>query len=158
MTMNTSIHTIPARMQALLRNELTLVQRWLNGFEPMSNGRARQAWLGVGGAYMIIEGMPLPEGYQPDHIDLMIDLSQFPTIPPIGLYVLNQQNGALIEQLKKHFRAFTNAAFHDAESVEGYTWICYHYANNQWKHNAAQPNKGDNIAKFFNNFYTELDK
>ncbi len=155
--MNTNNHTIPAKLKALLNNELVLVQRWLDGFEPLSSGRARSVWLGTGGAYMVVEGMPLPEGYHPDYADVMLDLSQFPAIPPIGLYVLNHQNEALMLQLSKHFRAFRDKAFHEAQSVAGYTWVCYHYANNAWKHNSVEPHKGDNIAKFLNNFYTELE-
>ena len=155
MTHNT--HPLPAKQWALLNADLVLVQRWLQGFSPMPNGCERTAWLGKDGQYMVVQGLPLPDRFEPDHIDVMLDLSQFPSIAPIGLYALNANNEMLMSQLSGIFRAFRDTAFHEAESLPGYTWMCYHYANNQWKHNAIAPHKGDNLAKFLNNFYTELE-
>jgi len=143
------------RIDALLRWEVANLQDWLDGFYAGAGGRPRRTWLGRTGEYIVIEALPLPDGYAPDEIDALLLVDNFPSLPPIGVYVLNRGNEALVAQLRHRFNAFPNRAFHDAPSIDGYTWICYAYANNAWRYNAATPNKGDNLRKLLASFFAE---
>ena len=142
-----------SRIDTLLRGEVAALQDWLNGF--YQGRKPRRTWLGRTGEYIVVEAMPLPDGFSPDEIDAMLLVDQFPSLPPIGLYVLNRGNEAVVAQLRRRFNAFPDEAFHDAPSIPGYTWICYAYANNAWRYNAASPRKGDNLRKFVASFFAE---
>lgn len=150
---NTSQRTL-----ALLKWEVANIQSFLDGFEAPANGERRRALLGSTGEYIAIQNSPLPDGYKPDFIDILLMMPDYPAVPPIGLYVLNKSNAALIAQLQRKFNAFRDNAYHDAEAISGYTWICYHYASNGWKFRGDNPGRGDNIRKFIACFYAELNK
>lgn len=145
------------RIANLLQFEVTYLQDWLTSFSDSASGKARRAWLGATGEYMVIEGLPLPDGYAPDEIDAMVLLDNFPSVAPIGLYVLNKGNERLVMQLRNRMNAFRNTAFHGAPSIPGYTWLCYVYQDNQWHYNAAAPNKGDCVRKFIASFFAVLE-
>ena len=66
---------------------------------------------------------------------------------------MNQGNDALIAQLRKRFSAFRDRAYHQADPVPGYTWLCYSYASNQWRYNTPYPSRGDNVRKFLATFF-----
>ena len=102
-----------------------------------------------------LQALPLPDGYAPDEIDALLLVDNFPSLPPIGLYVLNHGNDQVVTQLRRRFNAFQDRAFHDAPSIDGYTWICYAYAGNAWRYRASEPHKGDNLRKFVASFFAE---
>ena len=134
--------TQSARIDALLRWEVSALQDWLHGF--YQGRKPRRAWLGRTGEYVVIEALPLPDGFEPDEIDAMLLVDHFPSLPPIGIYVLNHGNEGVVSQLRRRFNAFQDRAFHDAPSIPGYTWICYAYADNAWRcrrETASGPNR-----------------
>lgn len=139
------------RLHELLDWEQRNVQVWLDSFEPPRAGR-RRARLHSSGQLLFVDALPLPDRYRPDEIDIVLAIDNFPSIPPIGLYALNRERH-MVTQLSDHFRAFANQAFHKAPAIPGYTWICFHYADNRWSYDAANPAKHDNIGKFLNAFY-----
>ena len=143
------------RNLAMLQHEVRVMQHWLDGFYPGPSQRTRFAALGRTGEYIVIHALPLPDGYEPDEIDALLLVDNFPSLPPIGLYVLNACNEEIVRQLRRQFNAFQNQAFHAAPSIRGYTWICYHYADNRWHYNPANPARGDNLAKFLASFFAQ---
>lgn len=147
---------VSARKRAQLLGEVARIQQFLDGFEHAENGRHRTIQLGSTAEFLIIRTFPLPDGYRPDYIDMLVMTDSFPSIPPIGIYVLNRENAALIRQLSSRFNAFRDRAFHDAPAIPGYTWICYHYADNTWRYRGDNPARGDNIGKFLAGFFAEL--
>ena len=148
---------LSSRITNLLEFEAAYMQDWLSSFSDSPTGKARRAWLGTTGEYMIIERLPLPDGFAPDEIDAMVLLDNFPAVAPIGLYVLNNGNELLVSQLRNRMNAYRNTAFHGAPSIPGYTWLCYVYQDNKWHYNAAAPNKGDCIRKFIASFFAVLE-
>jgi hypothetical protein len=149
---------VSSRKQSLLHNEVARIQHFLDGFESTTNGNRRTVRLGKSAEFLIIRNFPLPDCFYPDYIDILVLTESFPAIPPIGIYVLNNENAALINQLSAKFNAFRDRAAHDAPAIQGYTWICYHYANNSWRYRLDNPSRGDNIAKFLGGFFSELSK
>lgn len=145
------------RKMAQLRWETANLQDFLNGFDPPANGERRLVQLGQTAEFITVRNFPLPDGYRPDFIDLLVVTEQFPATPPIGLYVLHRNNEALIGQLQRQFNAFRDRAFHDAPAIRSYTWICYHYGGNAWRYRADQPARGDNIRKFLASWFAELN-
>lgn len=140
----------PSR-EDLLNWEMQNIARWLNSFEAPRFGR-RSVKLHKG-KVLFVYGMPLPDHYSIDQIDVLLAVENFPSMPPIGLYAVNGAQ-RVVNQLNGQFNAFPDRAYHNAQSIPGYTWICYHYAENKWQYNAANPARADNIAKFLHNFYS----
>jgi hypothetical protein len=138
---------------ALLKWEVRAIEAYLNEFDPPTNGGRRRARLSRSGEIILIANFPLPDGYKPDQIDLLVGVSQYPGWPPIGLYVMNQGNDALIAQLRNRFSALQDGAGHSADPIPGYTWLCCSYANNQWRFCIPYPARGDNVRKFLATFY-----
>jgi hypothetical protein len=149
---------VSPRKLAKLRWEIQNIQDYLDGFESAMNGRSRSALLGDTAEYIIVRNFPLPDRYWPDYVDLLLIMDDYPAKPPIGLYVLNNRNEALIQQIRDQFNAFQDRAFHDAPAVQGYTWICYHYNGNSWRYREDNPKRGDNVRKFLASFFAELNK
>lgn len=150
---------ISHRARALLQWEVQNINGYLeNNFYPPNNGEVRLASLGSTGEYITVQNFPLPDGFRPDYIDVLLIVDGFPARPPTGLYILNRSNDALVRQLKEHFNAYQDNAYHGAQAINGYTWVCYHYQNNAWKYRADMPAHGDNVQKFLNNFLAELDR
>jgi hypothetical protein len=140
-----------ADTRALLADELKRVQGWLNGFEPSPSG-PRRAVLHATQSFLLVYRCPLPDQFEIDEINLALDVGQYPSLPPIGLYVSNN-NAAAAAQLEGHFRRFQDKAFHSAKDLRGFTWICFAYKDNRWNFNARDPNRSDNVAKFLDSFY-----
>jgi hypothetical protein len=145
------------RISTLLHSETEHVQAWLDTFEDRVIGEPRTAVLAQDEEYIIIKGFPLPDGYAPDEVDVLIFLDNFPTVAPIGLHVLNNGNDRLISQLKGRMNAFRDAAFHGAPAFPGYTWLCYVYQDNRWTYNVQNHKKGDNVRKFLSSFFAVLE-
>src|ERR687887_652628 len=86
---------------ALLKWEVRAIEAYLGEFDPPTSGGRRRARLSRSGEIILIANFPLPDGYAPDKIDLIVGVSKYPEWPPIGLYVMNQGNAALIAQLRE---------------------------------------------------------
>ena len=138
---------------ALLKWEVRAIEAYLGEFDPPTSGGRRRARPSRSGEIILIANFPLPDGFEPDQIDLFVGVSQYPQWPPIGLYVMNQGNDALIAQLRDRFSAYQDSAGNSADPVPGYTWLCYSYAGNQWRYCAQHPSRGDNVRKFLATFF-----
>ncbi len=140
-----------------LRKEVRLIQAYLNAFEFPANGERRTATISQSGECILVRNFPLPDRYRPDYIDLLLITDDYPARPPIGLYMLNKRNGALIRQIEGRFNAFRNQAHHNAPPIQGYTWICYTYAGNSWHYREENLARGDNVRKYLASFFAELN-
>ena len=146
---------LSARKRALLSWELHNIQAFLNDFE-VTKGIKRSVRLSPSSEVLLVCNFPLPDNYTPDYINILLDVSAYNAVPPIGLYILNHKNEHTIEQLKNRVNAFRDTALHSATSVPGYTWLCWSYKDNKWRYREDAPSKGDNICKYINSFYAIL--
>ena len=149
---------ISHRTLGALRWEVANLQRFLDRFEPLLSGQRRKAALGETGEFIVVQNFPLPDGFQPDYIQLLVLVPDYPARPPCGLYCLNAGNERIITQIQRVFHVYRDKAFYTAPSVPGYTWICHHYAGNQWRHVPHAPNRGDNVAKYLADFHFKLEE
>ena len=147
---------ISNRTRAQLSWEVQNINNYLEQFYEPDNGDRRLATLGGTGEYIIVRNLPFPDWLRPDYADVLLIVDSFPARPPIGLHVLNNDNEELLRHLKGRANAFRDGAFHGAQAIPGYTWICYHYRNNSWRYRGDVPSRGDNIQKFLESFYAEL--
>jgi hypothetical protein len=147
-----------ASRSQLLRQELVLIQAFLDEFEPPENDVLRRVTLEGGETGVVVRNYPLPDGYAPDQVDLLIDVSNYPSKPPIGLYILINNNEKIIQRIKRIFgdHVFGNHAYYGARDIEGFAWICLHYKDHKWSFNARQVNRGDNLQKFLEMFQAGL--
>jgi hypothetical protein len=132
-----------------------MTQKWLSCFDGSAN-----AIVGIGPSNetFLVKDFPLPDKYQPDRLSLVLEVRSYPQDPPKGIYLLTTEtNRSLIDSLKRKFNVFQNTAFHGAESIQGYEWICVGYLNG-WKFNAQAPHKGDNICKMLKHFWRLLEE
>lgn len=148
-----SLSHLSQQKLALLKWEVRAIEAYLGEFDPPISGGRRRVRLSRSGEIILIANFPLPDVYEPDQIDLLVGVSRYPAWPPIGLYVMNQGNAALIAQLRDLFTAYQDSAGHSADPVPGYTWLCYSYAGNQWRYCTPYPARGDNVRKFLATFY-----
>jgi len=56
---------VPARTRALLREEVTIVQAFLDCFEPPSGGGQRRAQVDDTGTHLTVKNFPLPDQFSP---------------------------------------------------------------------------------------------
>ena len=154
--MSTSRPVVSQRTLQALSWEVDNIRRFLDRFEAPPEGARRVVQLGDTGEFIVVRHFPLPEGFRPDHVDLLVLVPDFPATPPIGLYCLNRNNESVIAQIETVFNAFRDRALHSAPSVPGYTWICHHYAENRWRYVSRAPSRGDNVAKFLSDFFFKL--
>jgi hypothetical protein len=152
-TLTNSPSSLSQQKLALLKWDMRAIQAFLSEFDPPDSGGSRRVRLSPSGEIILIANFPLPDGYSPDRINLLVGVSKYPQWPPIGLYIMNQGNDALIAQLRKRFSAFRDGAYHQADPVPGYTWLCYSYASNKWRYNTPYPSRGDNVRKFLATFF-----
>jgi hypothetical protein len=141
----------------LLREDIAGVQAFLDEFGSCSNREARSASLNRTGEFVIVRNFPLPDAFRPDHVDVLLVVADYPGQPPTGLHILNGANANVVSHLKRIFNVFANDAFHGAPAIQGYSWICYHYASG-WRYNARRPAEGDNLRKFLLSFYTACER
>lgn len=140
-----------------LRKEVREVQAYLDAYDPPANGERRSATISTSGECILVRNFPLPDRYRPDYIDILLMLDHYPAMPPIGLYIVNKRNHALIRQIESRFNAFRDHAHHDALPIQGYTWICYAYAGNSWHYREENLARGDNVRKYLASFFAELN-
>src|ERR1039458_9019334 len=91
------------RQPDLLQWDLAGVQAFLDEFALPSNGEPREVELNSTGELVIVRNMPLPDAFRPDHIDLLLMVPDYPSRPPIGIYLLERNNDELIAQLRLIF-------------------------------------------------------
>jgi hypothetical protein len=145
-----------SRQEALLEQDLAGIQAFLSEFDPPSNGEEREVELNSTGEVVICRNFPLPDdGFDPDFIDLLVLVTDYPSRPPIGIYLLEQNNRRLIGQIQGKFHVLNTAA-HDAPPIPGYKWICVHYEGNTWKFNPNHLAAGDNLRKYLIHFFNRL--
>ena len=136
----------------LLGQDLAGVSDFLEGFEPAANGEERVVESNATGDLVYVQNFPLPDGFAPDFVDVLMLTHRYPDAPPIGLYLLEQNNREVIDQLSNKFNLLRRAV-HDAATVEGYRWICFVYSDNGWKFDRRHVAHGDNLRKFLINFH-----
>lgn len=138
-----------------LQLDRLMTQKWLSCFDATSNPIVG---IGPSNETFWIKDFPLPDIYQPDKLSLVLEVSNYPQVPPKGIYLLSTEtNRELIAALKRKFNVFEGAAFHGAQSIRGYEWICIGYLNG-WKFNGKSPHKGDNICKMLQHFWRLLEE
>ncbi|MBX2808568.1 MAG: hypothetical protein KTR20_08040 [Cellvibrionaceae bacterium] len=144
--------------QALLKQEVKLLQGLVDEYEPMKNGRRRIVKLEADGQLLLMRNFPLPDGYTPDKVDIMLDLVNYPARPPIGMYLLTKNNQEIIQRIKTIFgnHIFTDSVYYNIKKYPNFTWICHHYANHRWSLNASSLHQGDNLRKFMEVFLARV--
>jgi hypothetical protein len=143
------------RQLELLRRDVAGIQAFLDEFEPPANGEPRTALYNDTGELVAIYNFPLPDGLDPDFVDLCLIVNDYPSRPPIGIYVLERSNRALIRQLRRIFNVMNHAAY-SAPTIEGFAWICLHYDGDRWRYHPDNIARGDNLRKFVAGFYGRL--
>jgi hypothetical protein len=141
-----------ANHHALLERDVEGIRSFLAEFEPPSNGEAREVIVGASGQTLSIRNFPLPDGLNPDYVDIALLLPDYPARPPVGVYLLKRNNEAVVRQLKAVFNVF-DKGFHDAPTIPGFQWVCLVYDDNRWRYNAANVATGDNLRKFMIRFF-----
>lgn len=139
----------------LLLVERAGVQRWLDTFDC-----SRRPYVAIepSGQTLSISNFPLPDGFEPDRIDLAMVVTGFPEDPPKGLYLLRRpDNGAVIGRLQQQFNVFRGQGYHGAPSIAGFEWLCIGYLDG-WRYDTQRPHKGDNIAKMLGEFWRQLEE
>lgn len=138
----------------LLKVLVQQVQEFLNEYEPIGNGERREAQLTASGKLLVITNLPLPDSWNPDYVDVLIDVS---SLPVKGIYVLNDGFNGQEAALCQKFNLFRDSAYHEAEAIPGYTWICHIYPGNRWHLDANDPARGDNLRKYLALFLEKLE-
>jgi len=106
---------------------------------------------------VIVTNFPLPDRYRPDYVDLLLIVDQYPASAPVGIYLMQRNNTTTIKQISAKFNTFQDAAYHGAQAIPGYSWICWHYGSgSNWRFRADAPMHGDNLRKFLATFFAEL--
>lgn len=136
----------------LLKRDVEGIRAFLDEFDPPANGEPREVSIGPSGQTVSVRNFPLPDGLNPDYVDIALLLPDYPARPPIGAYLLKRNNEALLRQLKRVFNVF-DRGFHDAPTIPNYQWICVVYDQNRWRYNAANVAAGDNLRKFLIRFF-----
>jgi len=140
----------------LLARDLMGIQAFLDEFDPPANGEDREVELNSTNEAVVIRNFPLPDAYDPEFIDVLVLVPDYPARPPIGIYLLeNEQNADVIGQLRRIFNVM-QTAFYGAPTVPGFAWICVHYQGDAWRFNPDHLASGDNLRKFFINFFNRL--
>jgi hypothetical protein len=141
----------------LLSAELALLQGWLDSFEPCAEG-PRHAILNRTNEFLAVRSFPLPDSYDPDYIDLVLYVQNYPSVPPIGIYLLNEATFAdSIARIRACINVFTHTAFHGAEPpLDGYVWLCL--VSENWRIDRSDPAKGQNLMKYLAYFYGLLNE
>ncbi|MCU0755785.1 MAG: hypothetical protein MUE46_11790 [Xanthomonadales bacterium] len=149
------ISVAPGDPAALLRAETHLIQQWLNTFTPSPAGARHARWLPEA-QLLVISHFPLPDAYQPDHINIVVHIANYPAVPPIGIYLdaasINQRN---IDRLRARFNVLGRGHHDAAQPFPGYQWICL--ITEGWRVNHANLQKGQTLQKFLATFFAKAD-
>jgi len=136
----------------LLERDLDGIEAFLDEFDPPANGETRTVETNAAGELVIVRNFPLPDGCNPDYIDLLLMTHQYPSAPPVGIYILENNNAEVIADLGRTFNVM-HAAAYSAPTVEGYRWVCFIHQGNRWRFNHHDIVSGDNLRKFLIGFY-----
>lgn len=140
----------------LLGYEINLIQSQILDCFPSSSKRT--AFASKSNDFIVVKNFPLPDGYKPDFIDLVIVTTRYPESPPLGFHIMKNNNEKLLQQLKAKFgHTFEYAPYDDVEEIPNYYWVCYHYADFKWNFNVNRPNEGDNLYKYLSRFFSMLE-
>jgi hypothetical protein len=155
-TINKASHSA-SDVWSLKTCEAALVNRWLQGFEPCRLG-ARDAFVSSTGELLAVKNFPLPDHFDPDHINLIIKIPHYPTVPPLGIYLAEtSQTPRIISRIKSRVNVFRGAAYHDAEAPRpGYQWVCL--IASDWRIDWSDIRKGANLQKYLSHFYAVLSE
>ena len=147
---------MPASRDELLQAEVRGIEHFLAGFQTRL---APMVGLGPSGETVWVKRLPLPDHMQPDHLDIVMVVRDFPVDPPRGIFLLSSAtHDDLIASLKQRFNVFQDRTYHGAPGpVPGYEWLCFGYLNG-WRYNVNQPHRGDNIAKMLAEFWRALEE
>lgn len=145
-----------ARQIELLKKDAMGIQAFLGEFDVPRNGEPRYAIVNDTAEFVAIRNFPLPDGFSPDYVDILINVLDYPATPPVGLYILERSNAGLISQIRNIFNVMNHAAY-SAPSIPGYSWICWHFEGHRWRYNTANVTAGDNLRKFLIGFFNRLD-
>jgi hypothetical protein len=99
---------------------------------------------------VLIERFPLPEGFNGDSCEVVIDLgANYPELPPQDFYLSRglTKNGRTPSH---YFRDFSGKKYCE----EGYAWYSLHIQ--RWKPNPRSMLGGDNLLSAANAFYDAL--
>lgn len=150
--------------ERLLDLECKWIQAYMNTFPDSPSGLQRIAYWeefgsGTGtNSLLIVQRFPLPDNFRPvDEMDLLLNVSRVPEVPPIGIYVMESPAMTpVITRLKSKLNVFGDGkAFHNAvPPVAGYSWVCHVYDNNVWVRDHRAPHKGDCLYKFLQSFFS----
>ena len=142
----------PGDTATLMAKEVQLVQRWLQRFAASAAGPRGVQFI-PGANLLIVRHFPLPDHCRPDYIDLLIDLNNYPSVAPIGLYLQDApQYTRMIDQIAAKAHIFNSAPHEGAEQpIPGYRWVCLVCEN--WQINYADIRLGQTLAKFLGTFY-----
>src|SRR5690606_11744267 len=71
-----------------LQHDRAMTQKWLSCFDVSTN-----PILGIGPSSETfwIKDFPLPDKYQPDRLSLVMEVSNYPQVPPKGIYLLSTE-------------------------------------------------------------------
>ena len=141
----------------LLQWDMRLIQAFMDGFEPMPDGSKRSVSLEANGKLVVIRNFPLPDGYEPDYVDVMLDVTNYPAKPPIGMHLLERHNKWILLRINQNFGGHIyKDGYYGARSFSGFIWICIHYTGHRWSLNANDLCKGDNLSKLMEMFFSQI--
>jgi hypothetical protein len=142
----------------LLDQEFDLIASFLSEF----SGRTRT--LELNDSYLLIRSFPLPDDYNPDHIDLLLVISRYPDAPP-GAYIPAKSPNC--NQITEHLGGHVmtdyipsgyRKEFEEAKKLVGsaWNWVCYHYVDYSWELKPNNLLSGDYLYKYCENLFAAL--
>lgn len=159
--------------ESFLKKDLILIKKYfLNEFSGVKSRGIR-----VGGDkgidWVLFKKFPLPDTftdkkgkvykYKPDYEDILFVLSEYPKIPPFGVHIRSKSpNKNLIKKALGHtFNSIPYSGeryekISDDLSEKGWSWICFHYANDTWNFNTNNIRKGDNLFTYIESLFAFL--
>lgn len=151
-------HTVPTKAQ-YLSLDAQLIEHFLNQFNnPLQ--LVRTCIISKDTNFLYVKNFPLPDGFNPDYVDLVFITSDYPNLPPVGVHVAKTTfNNEVINQIEQALEGhvFQQGILPKVEEIPNHYWICYHYRDHQWAFSHQHPTSGDSLSKFLKNFYCQLE-
>jgi hypothetical protein len=140
----------PGDIAGLMAHEVAMLQGWLNRFP--SPGRPRIAGYEPKAKLLTVANFPLPDHCQPDYIDLLINVRNYPSVAPTGIYLRDAPGyTAMLDSIANKIHAM-RTGFHGAEQpIPGYRWVCL--ISESWPVNYQNLHRGQTLQKFLATFY-----
>ena len=160
--------------ESLLKKDLILIKKYfLNEFSGVKSRGIRVGGGDKGIDWVLFKKFPLPDNftdkkgtvyeYKPDYEDILFVLSEYPKIPPFGVHIRSDSpNKRLIKKALGH--TFNGIPYSGERyekisndlSEKGWSWICFHYANDTWNFNTSDIKKGDNLFSYIESLFAFL--